>query len=155
MTSFFRGPITGPKFFAIFASFFVVIISVNLVLAYSAVKTFPGLEVKNSYVASQTFDKDRQAQEALGWTIDARVQHGELHLRITDAGGKPVEVKSVNGTFGRATSVRDDQAPVFVFDGTMYRAPVTTAPGNWNLRFEALAQDGTLFKQRLVVIVES
>lgn len=155
MTSFFRGPVTGPKFFAIFASFFVVIISVNLVLAYSAVKTFPGLEVKNSYVASQTFDKDRQAQEALGWTIDARVQHGELHLMITDADGKPVEVKSVNGTFGRATSVRDDQAPAFVFDGTMYRAPVTTAPGNWNLRFEALAQDGTLFKQRVVVIVES
>lgn len=155
MTALFRGPITGPKFFAIFASFFIVIISVNLVLAYSAVKTFPGLEVKNSYVASQTFDKDRHAQEALQWNIDARVQHGELHLMITDAAGKPVEVASVVGTFGRATSVRDDQTPQFVFDGAMYRAPVTTAPGNWNLRFEAVAKDGTVFKQRVVVIVES
>lgn len=155
MTAFFRGPITGPKFFAIFASFFVVIISVNFVLAYKAVQTFPGLEVKNSYVASQTFDHDRQAQEALGWSIDARVQHGELHLSIADKSGAPVEVASVTGIFGRATNVRDDQTPEFVFDGTMYRAPVTTAPGNWNLRFEAIAQDGTLFKQRVVVIVES
>ncbi len=155
MTALFRGPITGAKFFAIFASFFLVIISVNIVLAYNAVKTFPGLEVKNSYVASQTFDKDRQAQEALGWVIDARVQQGELHLAITDALGVAVKVASVTGTFGRATSVRDDQTPEFVFDGTMYRAPVATAPGNWNLRFEAIAEDGTVFKQRVVVIIES
>ncbi|RYG92697.1 nitrogen fixation protein FixH [Loktanella sp. IMCC34160] len=151
----FSGPITGRKFFVIFASFFVVIIGVNIALAVSAARTFPGLEVKNSYVASQQFDVQRAAQEALGWTIDARVQQGELHLTITDANGAPVEVQSVSGTFGRATSVRDDQTPDFMFDGQMYRAPVTTAPGNWNLRFEAIAEDGTLFRQRVVVIVES
>ena len=40
---------------------FGVIIAVNLTLAYQAVATFPGLEVKNSYVASQSFDVDREA----------------------------------------------------------------------------------------------
>ena len=59
MLGFFKAPITGPKFFAIFASFFVVIIAVNLVMAFSAIRTFPGLEVKNSYVASQEFDRER------------------------------------------------------------------------------------------------
>ena len=155
MTGIFRGPITGPKFFAIFASFFVVIIAVNIFLAVSAVRTFPGLEVDNSYVASQTFDKDRAEQLALGWTIDARVQHGELHLSITDSSGTPVEVADLTATFGRATSVRDDQVPDFQFDGTLYRAPVTTAPGNWNLRFVAHAKNGSKFQQRVVVIVES
>lgn len=155
MTQVFSGPITGRKFFVIFALFFIVIISVNVVLAVSAVRTFPGLEVKNSYVASQRFDADRAAQEALNWNIDARVQKGTLHLTITDTYGVPVEVTSLNGIFGRATSVQDDQIPAFEFDGQSYVAPVTTAPGNWNLRFEATALDGTNFRQRVIVIVES
>ena len=155
MTALFRGPITGPKFFAIIASFFVVIITVNVYLAVSAVRTFPGLEVKNSYVASQTFDAEKAAQLALGWDVGAVVhKDGELVLSITDKDGNPVEVQSVTGIFGRATNVRDDQTPEFVFDGSVYRAPVTTAAGNWDLRLEAVAQDGTRFHQRIVVIVE-
>lgn len=147
-------PITGRKVFFGMAAAFGVIISVNLFLAYSAVKTFPGLEVKNSYVASQHFDENRAAQEALGWSISAEVHQDELQLAITNAAGQPVEVADLTGTFGRATSVRDDQTPDFVFDGTMYRAPVTTAAGNWNLRFAAVARDGTMFQQRVVVLVE-
>ena len=50
-----------------FSMAFGVIIAVNLTLAFNAVRTFPGLEVKNSYVASQSFDADRAAQNALGW----------------------------------------------------------------------------------------
>lgn len=155
MTNIFKGPITGPKFFAIISSFFIVIISVNIVLAVKAVQTFPGLEVKNSYVASQNFDTDRASQEALDWTVDATVRQGQLRLSITDADGTPVEVQAVSGTFGRATSVRDDQTPVFAFDGKVYQAPVETAPGNWNLRFEATAPDGTQFRQRVVVLVDN
>lgn len=154
MLSFFKGPITGPKFFAIFSSFFVVIIAVNLVLAFQAVATFPGLEVKNSYVASQTFDRDRAAQLALGWDVSATVHAGELRLSITGPDGAPVAATEVAGTFGRATSVRDDQSPAFVFDGTLYRAPVTAGPGNWNLRLTATAPDGTPFQQRVVVLVD-
>lgn len=154
MARLFSGPITGPKFFAIIASFFVVIISVNLVLAYQAIATFPGLEVDNSYVASQTFDRDRDAQLALGWTVDAVVHQNELQLSITDSTGAPVQVTDVTGTFGRATEVRDDQIPTFVFDGTLYRAPVQTSGGNWNLRLVAHAADGTLFQQRIVVLVD-
>ncbi|MEJ6479472.1 MAG: FixH family protein [Octadecabacter sp.] len=147
-------PITGRKVFYMMASAFGVIISVNLFLAYSAVRTFPGLEVANSYVASQHFDDDRAAQEALGWSIDAEVHEEELQLTITNVDGDPVQVADVTGTFGRATSVRDDQIPAFVFDGAVYRAPVVTAAGNWNLRFEAIAADGTIFRQRVVVLVE-
>ena len=48
---------TGKHALAVFVGAFGVIIAVNLVLAYNAVKTFPGLEVKNSYVASQEFNE--------------------------------------------------------------------------------------------------
>ncbi|PHQ86912.1 MAG: nitrogen fixation protein FixH [Thalassobium sp.] len=147
-------PITGRKVFFGMSAAFGVIIAVNLFMAYSAVRTFPGLEVKNSYVASQNFDRDRAAQEALGWSIHAEVHQEELQLAITNDVGQPVEVAELTGTFGRATSVRDDQIPDFVFDGTLYRAPVATSAGNWNLRFEAMAKDGTMFRQRVVVLVE-
>ncbi len=63
------GEITGLKVFLIACAFFGVIIAVNILLAVKAVSTFPGLEVPNSYVASQTFDADRTAQESLGWTL--------------------------------------------------------------------------------------
>jgi len=147
-------PITGRKVFYTMAGAFGLIISVNLFLAYSAVKTFPGLEVRNSYVASQNFDADREAQLALGWTVSADVSGEELHLFINDENGRPVEVTDLQATFGRATSVRDDQTPEFFFTGTHYAAPVTTSAGNWNLRMTATALDGTPFRQRVVVLVQ-
>lgn len=150
----FRGPITGAKFFAIFASFFVVIIGVNLVLAYQAISTFPGLEVANSYVASQTFDDDRAAQEALGWTAEARIEGAELVLSLTDMQGRPASPASIDAIFGRPTSVRDDQVPAFSFDGGVWRAPVVAGQGQWNLRLDVTAQDGTAFRQRIVVVAE-
>ncbi len=60
-----------PQDAACHRSAFAVIIAVNLVLAFKAVRTFPGLEVENSYVASQTFDAERTAQEALGLDAEA------------------------------------------------------------------------------------
>jgi nitrogen fixation protein FixH len=151
MMTVLRGPLTGAKVLAIFAAFFGVTIAVNVVLAYEAVRTFPGLEVANSYVASQTFDAERTAQEALGWTAEARIAGDELILSLTDRAGRPARVAAVGGVFGRPTTVRDDQSPAFVFDGTVWRAPVTTQPGQWNLRLDARAEDGTAFRQRLVV----
>ncbi|MDO5755936.1 MAG: FixH family protein [Rhodobacterales bacterium] len=143
--------ITGRHVLMGFVAFFGVIIAVNLVLAYSAVSTFPGLEVANSYVASQEFDERRDAQEALGWTVDASHHAGMLTLAITGVNGAPVEVAELDAVLGRPTHVRDDVAPDFAFDGTAYRAPVDLAPGNWNIRMTARAADGTEFQQRVIL----
>ena len=106
-----------------FVSAFAVIISVNVFMATSAVRTFPGLEVKNSYVASQEFDRRRTQQEALGWTVLADWTGGMVHLSITDADG-PVRVKDLHAVVGRATQVADDVEPVFAFNGQTYEAPL-------------------------------
>jgi len=65
---------------------FGVIIAVNLTLAYQAVKTFPGLEVKNSYVASQVFDVEKADQLALGWEVSATLDVHALSLIILKDG---------------------------------------------------------------------
>lgn len=143
--------ITGRQVLAGFVAAFALIIGVNLLLAWNAVKTFPGLEVKNSYVASQQFDDRKAAQEALGWTINADHADGMLRLSITDAAGHPVEVQSLRATVGRATHVQDDQQPEFTFDGTAYVAPAKLGDGNWNIRMLAVAEGGTEFTQRVVL----
>ncbi|MWD28217.1 nitrogen fixation protein FixH [Aquicoccus sp. SCR17] len=146
---------TGWHALAIFGGAFGVIIAVNVALAVNAVRTFPGLEVANSYVASQTFDARRDAQEALGWTVeaDADVAAGRVVLHITDRDGAPVIVRSLHGVLGRATEVKDDVEPVFRFDGQAYVAETPIGPGNWNIRMTAVAQDGTEFRQRVVLHV--
>ena len=66
--------VTGRKVFFIFAAAFAVVIGANVMLAVQAISTFPGLVTKNSYVASQSFDRDRAAQIALAWTARAEVE---------------------------------------------------------------------------------
>lgn len=149
--------ITGWHVLAMFGTGFGLIIAVNLTLAFSAIRTFPGLEVKNSYVASQSFDADRAAQEALDWEVSARLSQGSLWLNF-DKQGEPVRPEILRAVFGRATVTSADRVPVFAWTGSQFVAPLQMtsdeARGNWNLRLEARAEDGTHFKQRLVVEVD-
>lgn len=145
---------TGKHALMLFGAAFAVIIGVNIALAVNAVKTFPGLEVKNSYVASQEFDQRRSAQEALGWSVYASSAGDQVKLEITDADGNPVEVAKLSATLGRATHVKDDQQPEFTFDGQAYVAPADLGPGNWNIRMVARAKNGTEFTQRVILHVK-
>ncbi len=145
---------TGKHALAVFVAAFGVIIGVNLVLAYSAVKTFPGLEVKNSYVASQEFNERLQEQQALGWDVRAETKGGLLILHINDAQGAPVRVNQLQAVVGRATHVREDFTPDFVFDGTAYSTPATLGEGNWNIRLVAKDGEGATFSQRIPLYVK-
>ena len=136
----------------VFVLAFSVIISVNLVLAFNAVRTFPGLEVSNSYVASQSFDKDREAQLALNWDVSAALEGTKLTLTILED-GRPISPEIETVTFGRATNVQQDQTPQFEFDGHALHAIVQGGAGNWNLRIRARGANGELFQQRIIVTV--
>ena len=144
--------VRGWHVFTGFGLAFGLIIAVNLTLAFQAVRTFPGLEVRNSYIASQSFDDDRDAQLALGWDVSAELADHTLTLRIVED-GRPIAPVIEAATFGRATNVQFDETPEFHFDGTALRADVVAGAGNWNLRLKARADDGTLFQQRIIVKV--
>lgn len=145
--------ITGKHVLIGFVAAFGVIITVNVVMAVNAVRTFPGLEVKNSYVASQEFNKRKAAQEALGWTVNADHEDGMLRLQITGKDGAPVRAAKLDAVVGRATQIADDVRPDFSFDGLAYVAPLQLAGGNWNIRMTAIADDGTEFTQRVILHV--
>ncbi len=150
----FRRGITGPKFLGFMVGVFGLIIAVNLVLAFKAVSTFPGLEVDNSYVASQAFDSDKAAQKALGWKLTHDYENGELRLSFADKDGLPAEIRSLDVLVGRTTESREDIHPQFTREAGVYVAKEALQPGKWMMHVEARAKDGTLFRQRLDMFVK-
>lgn len=141
--------LTGKHVLAITVTAFSIIIGVNVLMAVKAVGTFPGLEVANSYVASQSFDRDRAAQAALGWTVSADYDGKDLVLAIRDGQGNPARIRDLAVTVGRPTYNADDQHPQMTYRAGLYTAPMALKPGLWNIHIVATAWDGTQFRQRI------
>lgn len=146
--------LTGKHVLAITVSAFAVIIGVNVLLAVKAVSTFPGLEVDNSYVASQGFNARKAAQEALGWTMTPGYDHGRMTLAFHGADGLPVDVQDLQVLVGRTTETTDDTFPTFVRDGAVYAAEVPLHQGKWMIKVTARSAEGTLFEQRSELFVQ-
>lgn len=146
--------ITGRHVLAVTVGAFSVIIAVNLVLAWKAVATFPGLDVANSYVASQEFDAKRKAQVALGWTMQPAYDRGRVTIAFTDKDGHAVEVKQLEVLIGRLTEAKDDVTPEFTYVAGRYEAKVPLEAGTWMVRVKATAADGTAFEQRRKMTVK-
>lgn len=142
--------LTGRHVLIITLSAFGVIVAVNLLMAFLAVGSFPGLEVKNSYIASQHFDRDRAAQQSLGWTARASYDGAQIAIEIVDGQGAHPVLRDFSATIGRPTHTRDDVTPRFdPAGGGVFRAPLVLEPGAWNIHVQAVAPDGTPFRQRL------
>jgi nitrogen fixation protein FixH len=146
--------LTGRHVLLITVSAFAVIIAVNLTLAWQAVATFPGLEVKNSYVASQGFNARKAAQEALGWTLTPTYRDGRIDLAFTDRDGQPVKVARLEVLVGRTTTAAEDVWPELAEMGDVYSAPLRLARGKWMVKVVAEAPDGTLFERRTELFVQ-
>lgn len=146
--------ITGRQVLAVTVGAFGIIIAVNMLLAWKAISTFPGLEVANGYVASQDFDLRKQAQLALGWHLTHVYRPGHLMLDFTDNNGLPAAVADLDVLVGRATEAKDDFAPVFTRISGEFVADVTLPRGKWIVVVNAKAADGTLFNQRLDLLVQ-
>jgi nitrogen fixation protein FixH len=134
-----RSELTGQRVLIVVVSFFCVIIAVNYTLASRAIGTFPGLEVKNSYVASQGFDRERAAQNRLGWTLTPEydVAAHELRLFFADAGGLPAPIKDLQVLIGRATAAREDKIPAFTRRAGVHVSNLELAPGKWMMQVRA------------------
>ena len=130
---------------------FGIIIAVNLTMAWNAIATFPGVEARNSYVVSQTFQADRAAQNALQWDVSADITDRVLTVSILDHRGDPVQAEVTRAFLGHATNVNREIVPEFTWTGTTYTAPVTMTEGYWNLRLELIAPNGTKFRRRFPI----
>ncbi|NML07840.1 FixH family protein [Sphingomonas sp. G-3-2-10] len=135
---------TGWHMAGIMVSFFAVVIAVNFYMATQASRTFGGVVVENSYVASQRFNgwlADARAQDALGWRATPAVD---------DAGRVTVVLADNEGAIRGATVMATATHPVgrlsarsFALrdmgDGR-YGSAEALAAGRWQLRIDVRAQ---------------
>jgi nitrogen fixation protein FixH len=84
---------TGWHMTAILFAFFGVIIAVNMLMATLAARTFGGVVVENSYVASQEYNgwlSAARAQAKLSWTAEVRLDSSRRVIVRVSAPGAVV-----------------------------------------------------------------
>ena len=130
------GEFTGFHMLVIMVLFFGVIISVNVFMAVSAMRSWTGLVVKNSYVASQQFNTKltiARAQTEAGWQGALEYADGVLRFILNDGDGVPLVADVVEIAISRPIGVVGDQTLLLrqTHDGS-YEELIQLAPGAWN-----------------------
>ena len=141
MTRQGKGEFTGRHMIGLMLAFFGTIIAVNLTMATFASTSWTGFVVKNSYVASQQFNRkarEGRAQAALGWKSTLRIADGEIRYRLVDAAGTRIEPKAVIVTFRRPAYEAEDWTLTLerADDGT-FVASQTPRDGIWIIETDA------------------
>lgn len=126
---------TGWHMLVITMAFFGVIIGVNAFMAFSSARTWTGLVVTNSYVASQEFQVKADAaaaQNAAGWTMDIGYENGQLVVWLL-AGEEPLLLDNVSAFVRRPVGGHDDATVPLSDSGDGYRGPIELASGVWDI----------------------
>jgi nitrogen fixation protein FixH len=78
----------------VFVGGMVVVVVVNGVLIFQALTTFTGVSVGQAYDRGRTYNHvlaEAARQDALGWTLNTRLEAGRLVVNARDRGGAPVQ----------------------------------------------------------------
>lgn len=131
----------------IMLGFFGVIFSVNGVFLYHAITSFPGEDVKKSYVQGLNYNDTlaaRAAQAELGWTAEAGLQGQELVFRLNDAEGQPLSNYAVIGEIRRrATTAADRDLVLQAATAGEYRVETGRLEvGQWDVRISVFDAAG-------------
>jgi nitrogen fixation protein FixH len=135
---------TGRHMLAIMLAFFGVIIGVNVTMAVMANTSWSGFVVKNSYIASQEFNRraaEGREQAALGWRSEISLREGTLRYTLVDPSGSARPLSGGKGIIRRAVNDTGDHTLVLRHtDGDAIAAPLLLEDGIWIV--EILAEAG-------------
>ncbi len=146
-----QGKFTGKHMAIAMVAFFGVIVAVNLTMATLASRTWTGLVVKNSYVASQDFNAKQAAarkQAALGW--HGRIARSEdgIGFDFSKRNGEAITSASVAVIFRRPATEQMDQTVTFTHRGKgHYSGDVLLGSGNWTAEVNATLPDSSRWKE--------
>lgn len=148
---------TGWHMAGVMVLFFGTIISVNLVMAWNASKSWSGLVVPNTYVASQQFNgkvAEARALAASGIEGDLTVKEGRIAYRVTDAGGVPLAADDVSAVFKRPVDERKDFTVVLEPAGEgLFVADRAVPAGQWVVDISTKRDGEKVFHQTVRTVV--
>lgn len=130
-------------------AFFAAIIAINVAFTIAAIDTFPGEDVRRSYLQGLQYNQtlaERRAESALGWraivSFEPDAAQPTLIVQLADSSGAPIVAK-LEGVLRRPVDARFDQTLQFErqADGSYRAALSALAPGAWELRAQAVQQD--------------
>lgn len=145
--------IKGWHVLAAMLAFFGAVIAVNVTFAVLAVRSFPGEDVRRSYLQGLRYNDtlaERQAQEMRGWraVTDLRAQSSGavLEVVLVDDSGAPIDGAALTGDLQWPASARFDRTLAFeAVGGGRYRAELRgLTAGRWRLRGRALRGEEAL-----------
>ena len=148
---------TGKHMLLVVFLFFGTIITVNLIMAYNATRSWTGLVVKNSYVESQKFNDylaAEAAQKALGWQGSVAYDKGLLSYKLLDKTGSPIKVEYAEAEVRRPSHEREDQMLTLYPANDRYEATFELGYGAWDVFVTTKGADGTPYVHRERILVQ-
>lgn len=150
-------PLTGRSVLLILAGFFAVMLAANAAMVVTAFSSWTGLATNRAYERGRAYNKTIDAQRtqaALGWQGVVAREGDVVRLTLADANGVPVEGAAVRALLVRPVeSGRDVELDLAAEGGGRYAASATLAPGQWEVRIEAMS-NGSVWRTRARLIVE-
>lgn len=146
----------------IFVAGFVLVLLVNLTMAYFATSTFSGLATEHAYEKGLAYNQTLEAarkQEEMGWTVNSTVDpeanHG-AHITVSYLGrdGKPVEDLNVRATLIRPTAKGHDREVTLARVGPGAYATLQEMPlaGVWDMTVVAHKADADYTLMRRIIV---
>ena len=143
-------------FFAMFA-FFAVIIAVNITMATFAMGSWTGLVVKNSYVASQKFNRELEAarlQRESGFHSKLTYSSGKIEFVLLDRNSQRVKLDQAYVEIGRPAFEQSDMKLDLVQNHqNTFNLPINLAAGIWALKIHGIMDDLS-YRRDLRLIVD-
>lgn len=158
-----RKPLRGIHVFWMVFAFFALVISVDTYFIVGAVTTFPGEQIKNSYVLGLDYNREverSERQARLGWSATAgllREDDLKLVIHIQDLDAQPISGLAVSAVWHVLGQGRDQRDLVLheVKPG-QYEAAID-APGNSRIDVAFAAQrpgrDSIVFEAAKTLVV--
>jgi nitrogen fixation protein FixH len=158
-----KRPITGRFVFIAVASFFAVVIGINVMMMHLAIATLPGTEVDSAYTASLSYQREiraAHAQNDRNWKVVAHIERASdgtarLALEANAPDGKPLAGLSTFGRLERPTDRRaDERFEMSEVSGGSYAGVARgVAAGQWDLVIEADRDGRRLFLSRNRIVL--
>ena len=141
------GQFTGRHMSIVIVGFFVVIFLMNLVLAYFAIGSWPGLLVRNGYDASQTYNQQLEQarlQNQLGWQSQIEIGDDTAVLHITDKAGDAIPGLKITAAAARPTNESEDTMLTLTENANgSYVGDAHLSSGRWIISIRAQDNSGS------------